>query len=194
MNLYNFIKVYNTIPKKVCVNLLKKFKKVNYRRHQWQNNGIVIGSRKEEELKNYDLEKKEQDILVPFVKEALNKYRDEIYQENPLINYSNDKNDPFKMVESVSPFRLNRYDEQSNMAVHVDHIYTIFDGQEKGIPILSVVGILNQNYEGGDFKIIDKYLKFKTGDILIFPSNFMYPHEVTSITKGTRYSFVTWGY
>jgi len=59
---------------------------------------------------------------------------------------------------------------------------------------LSVVGILNQNYEGGDFKIIDKYLKFKTGDVLIFPSNFMYPHEVTSITKGTRYSFVTWGY
>jgi len=194
MNLLNFIKVYNIIPKKVCSKLLKKFQRVNYRNHQWQNNGIVIGSRNQAELKNYDFEKKEQDILVPFVEEALNKYRDDIYKENPSINYSNNINDPFKMVESLSPFRLNRYDKHSNMAVHVDHIYTIFDGQEKGIPILSVVGILNENYNGGDFKIIDKFLKFKTGDILIFPSNFMFPHEVSSITKGTRYSFVTWGY
>mgnify|MGYP001213588018 CR=1 FL=1 len=32
----------------------------------------------------------------------------------------------------------------------------------------------------------------KKGDVVIFPSNFMYPHRVEKVTKGTRYSFVTW--
>ena len=35
-------------------------------------------------------------------------------------------------------------------------------------------------------------IDLKQGSVLIFPSNFMYPHEVESITKGSRYSFVSW--
>ena len=34
--------------------------------------------------------------------------------------------------------------------------------------------------------------KLNQGDVLIFPSNFLYPHKVNSIKKGTRYSFVSW--
>jgi predicted 2-oxoglutarate/Fe(II)-dependent dioxygenase YbiX len=33
-----------------------------------------------------------------------------------------------------------------------------------------------------------------SGDILLFPSNFMFPHEVKEITKGIRYSFVSWAF
>ena len=40
----------------------------------------------------------------------------------------------------------------------------------------------------------DKEIKLKTGDILIFPSNFMYPHRVEPVKKGTRFSFVSWVY
>ena len=80
------------------------------------------------------------------------------------------------------------------MAAHVDHIYTIFDGNEKGVPILSIVGLFNENYQGGEFKILNKNVKLKTGDVIIFPSNFMYPHGVNTITKGVRYSFVAWAY
>ena len=32
----------------------------------------------------------------------------------------------------------------------------------------------------------------KKGSAIIFPSNFMFPHEVNRIEKGTRYSIVTW--
>ena len=70
----------------------------------------------------------------------------------------------------------------------------IFDGQEKGIPILSIVGVLNDNYKGGDFLMRGKKIPFKTGDILIFPSTFLYPHVVKEVTEGTRYSFVAWAY
>jgi predicted 2-oxoglutarate/Fe(II)-dependent dioxygenase YbiX len=80
------------------------------------------------------------------------------------------------------------------MRKHYDHIHSIFDGEHKGIPVLSYVGNLNQNYEGGDLKICNQSMNLKTGDICIFPSCFLYPHEVTEVIKGVRYSFVTWSF
>ena len=37
-----------------------------------------------------------------------------------------------------------------------------------------------------------KKIDTKKGDLLIFPSNFLYPHKITPITKGVRYSYVSW--
>jgi len=34
----------------------------------------------------------------------------------------------------------------------------------------------------------------KIGEMIIFPSNFLFPHEIKPIKKGTRYSFVSWVY
>jgi predicted 2-oxoglutarate/Fe(II)-dependent dioxygenase YbiX len=53
---------------------------------------------------------------------------------------------------------------------------------------------LNNEYEGGEFAFFDNKLSYKLekGDILMFPSGFMYPHEVLPITSGTRYSIITW--
>jgi len=80
------------------------------------------------------------------------------------------------------------------MRVHYDHIQSIFDGNAKGIPIISIVGLLNDNYEGGEFMCRGKEVKLARGDILLFPSNFIYPHGVSDLTKGTRYSFVSWAF
>jgi len=35
-------------------------------------------------------------------------------------------------------------------------------------------------------------LKPKKGSVIIFPSNFMFPHYVKKVTKGERYSIITW--
>ena len=35
-------------------------------------------------------------------------------------------------------------------------------------------------------------VELKTGDLVMFPSNFMYPHSVQPILSGTRYSIVCW--
>ena len=53
---------------------------------------------------------------------------------------------------------------------------------------------LNDDYEGGEFAFFDRELvyKLKKGSCIMFPSNFMYPHEVMPVTSGTRYSIVTW--
>ena len=80
------------------------------------------------------------------------------------------------------------------MREHYDHIHSLFDGKIKGVPILSIVGLLNDNYEGGQFMMRGEEVKLTRGDILVFPSNFMYPHQVKDITKGIRFSFVSWAF
>lgn len=97
--------------------------------------------------------------------------------------------------QGYEKIRYNKYEVGTEMRIHCDHIHTLFDGSRRGIPVLTLLGCLNEDYEGGDLIMFtDTKVDFKTGDLLIFPSNFLYPHEVTKITKGTRYSFVSWSW
>jgi len=99
----------------------------------------------------------------------------------------------FSGIQGRTLVRYNKYEVGTCMHRHMDNITTIFDGERKGTPMLSVLGLLNDDFEGGEFVILeDQVIPFKTGDIIIFPSNFLYPHEVLHVTKGTRYSFISW--
>ena len=103
--------------------------------------------------------------------------------------------DTFNGWKGFSSIRFNRYEKGQIMSKHQDHIQSLFTGNRRGIPILSIVCVLNDNYEGGEFIMFDNYeIKFKAGDLIIFPSVFLYPHLVKPVTKGTRYSFVSWCY
>lgn len=100
----------------------------------------------------------------------------------------------FKLTSSTNP-RFNKYDKSHSMDSHIDHIYSCFDGTQKGIPVLSVVGLLNDNFQGGKF--VFEFEKDYTpsllpGDIMIFPSAFPWKHRVEPVTDGTRYSWVCW--
>ena len=88
-------------------------------------------------------------------------------------------------------FRLNKYSEGGFMSRHIDNIHHSH-GQQYGYPQLTSLLMLNDNYEGGDFIVADNEFKTKKGSAIVFPSNFMFPHEVKKIEKGTRYSIVTW--
>lgn len=91
--------------------------------------------------------------------------------------------------------RFNKYDPLTRMKLHCDHIHTIFDGQRRGIPVLTVLGVLNDDYEGGEFLLFeDKEIKMPAGSVIVFPSNFMYPHEVKPVKSGIRYSYVSWSW
>ena len=95
--------------------------------------------------------------------------------------------------KGFSAIRFNRYNKDQIMSKHCDHIQSLFTGEKRGIPILSILSVLNDDYEGGEFIMFeDEEIKFKKGDILVFPSIFLYPHKVEPVTKGTRYSFISW--
>ena len=86
---------------------------------------------------------------------------------------------------------LLKYTPGGKYDVHIDH-FSSFARH------LSVIINLNDDYQGGDLIFTDqknnvvKTLKLKKGSIVFFPSNFMYPHRIQPITKGTRYSIVAW--
>ena len=89
-------------------------------------------------------------------------------------------------------FRLNFYREGGFMNQHIDNIHHSH-GQQYGYPHITSLIFLNDDYEGGEFVICgDKQIEKKQGSAIIFPSNFMYPHEVKKVTKGKRFSVMTW--
>lgn len=77
-----------------------------------------------------------------------------------------------------------------------DHFYTQHTDQGIGIDWKVSCSIcLTDDYTGGEIKFFDDpetSYKLGRGDMLTFPSNFMFPHEVTPITSGIRYVIVTW--
>ena len=116
--------------------------------------------------------------------------------QKTLIKYIDDvKSSCFDGGTGISTVRFNKYDTDKQMASHCDHIYNIFDGERRGIPILSIVGVLNDSYSGGDFIMFEEEkIDINSGDILIFPSVFLYPHKVDPVTAGTRFSYVAWAW
>ena len=91
----------------------------------------------------------------------------------------------------INQIDLLKYNSGGKYEIHTDH-YTNSPRH------LSIIINLNDDYEGGDLIFTDqkekevKRLKLNKGSIVFFPSNFLYPHSIKPITKGTRYSIVAW--
>jgi hypothetical protein len=101
----------------------------------------------------------------------------------------------FNSWAGFSEVRFNKYSESRLMAEHCDHIHSMFDGERKGIPTMSCLTMLNDDYGGGDLIMWgDTVIPMKGGDTIVFPSCFLYPHRVEPVTWGTRYSCVAWAY
>ena len=98
---------------------------------------------------------------------------------------------PKMMTNKINQIDLLKYNVGGKYNIHTDHYTT-------AIRHLSIIMNLNDDYEGGDLIFTDqknkevKRIKLDTGSIVFFPSNFMYPHGIDPIKKGTRYSIVAW--
>jgi predicted 2-oxoglutarate/Fe(II)-dependent dioxygenase YbiX len=106
----------------------------------------------------------------------------------------NDYTEVHNQIKSTeyTDFRINRYGEGGFMKSHIDNIHHSH-GQKQGYPHLTSLIFLNDNYDGGEFVLCgDKYIEKIQGSAIVFPSNFMYPHEVKEVTEGKRYSIMTW--
>ena len=187
----DYIKVFNVLDTKQCQNILNILKEYDWEKHKWNN--YKTGKSTSEPTKELDityptkfLEKE----MAKVISNALLEY------QNYFIFEDRNKDENLKyFLHKSTPVRFNRYPTGTMMRKHYDHIHSIFEGENKGVPIVSIVGVLNGDYEGGNFVFNNNYeVKLKTGDILIFPSNFLYAHEVKEITKGTRYSYVSWAF
>ena len=78
-------------------------------------------------------------------------------------------------------YRILKYGEGAWIHPHTDHDTGVYG---------SCTINLNEEYEGGDFSFWGGKHKVKlgVGDVMIWPADYFWVHEVETITKGTRYS------
>lgn len=93
------------------------------------------------------------------------------------------------MVETVS---LLKYNQGGFYKKH--HDSGIANHRE-----LSAIIFLNNDYEGGHLQFFEPNgkdvildLKPEIGKVVLWPSNFLFPHQATPVTKGTRFTIVSW--
>ena len=90
-------------------------------------------------------------------------------------------------IEQDSGYDLLKYELGGFYTTHTDS----FKDRPRAV---SCSFALNDGYEGGEFAFFNRELVYnlEKGACIMFPSNFMYPHEIMPVTSGTRYSIVTW--
>tara|TARA_A100000171_G_scaffold35239_1_gene33755 strand:+ start:2026 stop:2616 length:591 start_codon:yes stop_codon:yes gene_type:complete len=92
----------------------------------------------------------------------------------------------------IKNLEILRYDIGGKYIRHTDHT--------PGFPrVLSLIYFINDNYSDGDLEIYlsdNEIIKVKKieNSLVIFPSCHLYPHAVKPVTKGIRYSIVSWAY
>ena len=95
-------------------------------------------------------------------------------------------------VTQINDVLALRYEKGDYYKIHTDNHTTLPRS-------LSVIIFLNDDYSGGSVsfhcsKTNKELLNVppKAGRVIIFPSNFMFPHTVNNIKEGLRYSIVSW--
>jgi hypothetical protein len=117
-------------------------------------------------------------LLAYFFDQKLKQYPKDIN----ILDYN------YKQIFDIS---ILKYENTGFYNWHVDHF--------ADIPrTMSCILLLNNDYEGGNLSFRNPdgsgewEVEVKPNRMIIWPSNFLYPHTVKPVTKGTRYSVVAW--
>jgi hypothetical protein len=118
-------------------------------------------------------------------KDLIRIWEDAYYAQLPAV-------DDYRNMFSLAPlkywesFNFIRYGAGQHFQVHSDHGYSY-------TCVLSLVGYLNDDYEGGElfFDKLNLKIKPKAGDLYLFPSSYVYSHAAMPVTSGVKYSIVT---
>lgn len=189
INLDYGINIYrNAIKKEDSIDVISKLENeisLNIPGIKWS--GAQVNDREDQEyVRNcVDLKFKKTDLgeAIPFNKTLSNIYdKIDIPLEYCLQHYGRLWNLHIQYKEA---FNFVKYLPGKYFKVHADHgpYYTC---------TVSAVIYLNDDYEGGEIEFIRHGLKIKpqAGDIIIFPSNFVYEHASCEVFSGTKYSVV----
>jgi predicted 2-oxoglutarate/Fe(II)-dependent dioxygenase YbiX len=100
-----------------------------------------------------------------------------------LTDYEARYNFKMEFMESIN---FVKYNPGQHFNVHTDSGFSYFC-------TLSSVGWFNDDYDGGElwFPYLNLTFKPQKGDVLFFPSTYIYAHGSKEVTKGIKYSAVT---
>lgn len=177
------------IPKNICDYVIQDIENREWRPHSWYNAQTgTFGSEPTKELCVQNTTEELQALLSPYIIQAGASY-------NKKVLFEGGGDRTRQIMNKFSKLRFNRYVPGQIMRVHIDHIKSLFSPPEQGIPVLSMILCLNDDYEGGELVFWDDYkVKPPAGSIILWPSLFLYPHGVDEVTSGLRYSAVSWAW
>jgi len=185
--LNNYIRIYdNVLSEEVLNNFIKICKNQSV-----FEDGQIIGSDKEivnkqvRDTKIWNLSNINEESLTTvhwcnYYGFIFNKYFRRYFTELNI-------NDSFRL----STIQVLKYTKGGHYQFHVDHALSI-------PRTLSGIFLVNDDYEGGALMFRtptgDHTLEIKKikNRIIVWPSNFLFPHAVQPVVSGERYSIVSW--
>ena len=191
MEVKNFIKVYdNVVPPTLISAIIRWSNKSNF------NTASVATNDPEHRQVIIESIRKTKDLALSQCSNSLTNvhYFNVLARvfNNYLNKYRKDLNLYDFVLEKIENINILKYEEGGFYKWHTDHSGTIFPRT------ISMILLLNNDYEGGELMFSDAdnknqiALETKVGRLVVWPSNFMFPHSVSEVTKGTRYSIVAW--
>jgi len=172
----------NIIPDELCNRILEEYSECD----SWNPTSVGSGN-VEVEIRNCDVISLSHDTTLSSNFDIRKKLDEDLYicASNAINEYR--KIFPDVASEIDTGYDLLRYKEGQFYTQHTDS----FKHQQRSV---SCSFLLNDNYDGGEFAFFDREIVIKgsKGSIIMFPSNFMFPHEVMPVISGTRYSIITW--
>lgn len=109
-----------------------------------------------------------------------------VHKYIPLVQNLLEKEYGFPVINK-SAF-VGRWDAGDRLDLHVDDLGTTSTNH------MATLIYLNSDYEGGEIVFPTHNLSHKpqAGDLIMFPGNMHYAHEVKTITSGSRFSIPMW--
>lgn len=189
MEIKNFVKIYDEVlPWKALTNLIRFANVSNF------NEAKVGGDATQSSVKNFNIRKTYNSVLSNTSESMTNVHWFNLlasYFDKNLKQYKFDTNIKDYGYNNIFDIEILKYENTGFYTWHVDHF--------AGIPrTMSCILLLNNDYEGGNlcFRNPDGSgeweVKVKPNRMIVWPSNFLFPHTVKPVTKGTRYSVVAW--
>jgi len=182
-NLKDYIIVLDDVlPHSVCDKILEEYAKTD----EWQQT-VVGGGEERLDIRSATTIQISADFVVARNAELRREIDSDVFAGASKAIQAYNANFAHCRIEEDSGYELLRYETGQFYTQHVDS----FKARPRAV---SCSFALNDDYEGGEFGFFDRELVVKApkGGAVLFPSNFMYPHEIMPVIKGVRHSIITW--
>lgn len=176
------VRVEGVVPAELCARILTEYGPTQ----EWNKSRISSGE-VDREVRSADtivLTDREVIRRNPRIRQAID---DALFLACGEVVRAYNQRFPWCRVRRDSGFALLRYTAGGFYREHADSDVSV--ARE-----LACSFLLNDDFDGGDFAFFDgrTTVPMRCGDALMFPANFMYPHQILPVTSGTRYAIVTW--
>lgn len=179
MNFYSLLCVIPDFVPDNIIQTLLKFKSDDY-------SPALVGSNDDQKVTDYRQTKWLN--LPPEIHQYL-------YNSIPIIHEKNLQSIFKSSIKNIEPPQFLRYDVGDHYDKHNDsESYVKNKLKRVSNRDISLLLYLNDNYEGGEleFTKLQLTIRPKKGMLIAFPSYEDFEHKVHPVTKGTRYTIVSW--